>query len=115
MGVLGTHILAEYNSCDKSILNNIQLIENSLLKAAHIAGATVVGSSFHRFEPQGVTGVVVLSESHISVHTWPELAYAAVDIFTCGNDVNPSASYTYLKEAFKSEDATSQTILRGNR
>lgn len=113
MDALGTHILAEYKACDKNILNNIEQVENALLKAANMAGATVLGTSFHRFDPQGVSGVVVLSESHLSVHTWPELGYAAVDIFTCGKHVNPMASYTYLKQAFKTENATSQTILRG--
>lgn len=114
MKALGKHILAEYRSCDVSILNDIQKIENLLLKAADYAGAFVMGSSFHRFEPQGVSGVVVISESHLAIHTWPEFGYAAVDIFTCGDDVTPEASYRYLEQSLKSQDASYKMILRGD-
>lgn len=113
MNALGKHILAEYKTCDASILNDIQKIENLLLKAAKKAGAFVMGSSFHRFEPHGVSGVVIISESHLAIHTWPELGYASVDIFTCGDDVTPEASFEFLKLALKSEDASFKTIIRG--
>ena len=113
MNSLGKHILAEYKLCDSEILNDIQKIENLLLKAAKKAGAFVMGSSFHRFEPHGVSGVVIISESHLAIHTWPELEYAAVDIFTCGDDVNPEASFEFLKESLKSKDSSFKTIMRG--
>ena len=113
MKSLGKHILAEYKSCDVLILNDIQKIENLLLKAAVKAGAFVVGSSFHRFEPQGVSGVVIISESHLAIHTWPELGYAAVDIFTCGDDVTPKEAFEFLELSLKSKEASFKTIMRG--
>ncbi len=113
MEALGRHILAEYKECDLSIIDNIQNVERVMIDAAKIAGATVIGSSFHRFEPYGVSGVVIISQSHLAIHTWPEYGYASVDIFTCGTDVDPKASYEYLKRIFKTENATLQTILRG--
>ncbi len=112
MSALGKHILAEYKECDVSILNDIQKIESLLLKAAQKAGAFVLGSSFHRFQPQGVSGVVIISESHLAIHTWPELGYAAVDIFTCG-DVKPEVSFEFLKYSLNSKNASFNTIMRG--
>jgi S-adenosylmethionine decarboxylase len=115
MMALGKHILAEYKLCDSLILNDIQKIENLLLNAAKEAETFVLGSSFHRFEPHGVSGVVVISESHLSIHTWPEFSYAAVDIFTCGDDVNPEASFEFLKQGLNSNDASFKTIMRGEQ
>ncbi len=110
---LGRHILAEYRACESKILDDIKSIENTLIKAAKLSRAFVLGSSFHRFEPQGVSGVVIISESHLAIHTWPELKYAAVDIFTCGDDVDPKIAYEYLKEVLNSRDATFKFINRG--
>ena len=81
---LGTHLLVELNECDATLLDDIALVKQALLDAADEAGATIVGEVFHKFSPVGVTGIVCIAESHISIHTWPEHAYAAVDIFTCG-------------------------------
>jgi len=111
--VLGRHILAEYRECERMILDDIQSIERALIKAAKLSNAFVLGSSFHRFEPQGVSGVVIISESHLAIHTWPELKYAAVDIFTCGDDVDPKIAYEYLKEVLNSHDASFKFINRG--
>ncbi len=110
---LGKHILAEYKGCDESIINDIKSVEKVMIEAAKAAGATVIDSSFHRFEPHGVSGVVIISESHLAIHTWPEHSYASVDIFTCGECMDPKISYEFLKSAFKTKDATSKTILRG--
>jgi S-adenosylmethionine decarboxylase proenzyme len=113
MDALGTHILAEYKDCDVDIINDIQSVEVAMLEAAKLSGATVIGSSFHRFMPHGVSGVVMISESHLAIHTWPELKFAAVDIFTCGKDVDPQLAYEYLKMVFKSNNVISQTLNRG--
>ncbi|RMH41726.1 MAG: adenosylmethionine decarboxylase, partial [Deltaproteobacteria bacterium] len=78
------HVLAEYHGCDPAVLDDRGTIEPLMRRAAQAAGATVVGSMFHEFAPQGVSGVVVVEESHLSIHTWPEYGYAAVDFFTCG-------------------------------
>ncbi|OQX73725.1 MAG: S-adenosylmethionine decarboxylase proenzyme [Campylobacteraceae bacterium 4484_4] len=113
MKALGKHLLAEYYGCDPDAINDIRLVERSMLEAARQAGATVIGSSFHLFEPYGVSGVVVISESHLTIHTWPEHHFAAVDIFTCGDDVDPMVAHRYLTEVFKTSHATVETVLRG--
>jgi S-adenosylmethionine decarboxylase len=89
LNALGKHLLLELKGCDREVLNDIGFLRESLLTAAIGAGATVLGESFHQFEPQGVSGVVIIAESHICIHTWPEYGYAAADIFTCGSTVQP--------------------------
>ena len=89
MNALGKHLLLELKGCDKEVLNDIGFLREALLAAADEAGATVLGESFHQFNPQGVSGVVVIAESHLCIHTWPEYNYAAADIFTCGTTVQP--------------------------
>ncbi|HEY8462801.1 MAG TPA: adenosylmethionine decarboxylase [Bacillota bacterium] len=85
----------------------------SLLAAARAAGAEIIGSLFHKFEPQGVSGVVVISESHLTIHTWPEQAYAAVDIFTCGEHTIPWKALEHLAFEFEAEETQSIEISRG--
>ncbi len=89
MNALGKHLLLELKGCDKEALNEIGFLREALLAAAGGAGATVLGESFHQFKPQGVSGVVIIAESHICIHTWPEYGYAVADIFTCGDSVQP--------------------------
>lgn len=101
MNSLGRHILVEFNSCNPEKLNDVAFIEQSMIKAAEIAGATVINSTFHHFSPWGVSGVVVIQESHLAIHTWPEYRYAAVDLFTCGETVNPWVSMNHLKTALE--------------
>jgi len=86
---LGKHLLLELNDCDPKLLNDISFIRDVMLAAANESGATVLGESFHQFSPQGVSGVILIAESHLSVHTWPEHGYAGADIFTCGTRVKP--------------------------
>ncbi len=113
MQALGEHILAEFYECDIKAINDVRVVEESLLEAAAIAKATVIGSSFHLFEPYGVSGVVVVSESHFAIHSWPEYAYAAVDIFTCGEGVEPMNAFSYLKRRFATKNATYRIVHRG--
>jgi spermidine synthase len=114
MESLGRHILVEYFNCSSEILNDVILIENAMVKASEAAGATVINSTFHHFSPFGVSGVVVIEESHLAVHTWPEYRYAALDLFTCGENVDPWISYEFLKDAFKAETGSSLEMLRGS-
>ena len=79
----------ELKDCNREVLNDLKILRSTLLAAASEAGATVLGESFHQFNPHGVSGVVIIAESHLFIHTWPECGYAAVDIFTCGNTVTP--------------------------
>ena len=81
---LGNHILVEFMNCDPHIMNDVAAIERDMVEAAQKAGATVINSTFHHFSPFGVSGVVVIQESHLAIHTWPEYGYAAVDVFMCG-------------------------------
>jgi S-adenosylmethionine decarboxylase proenzyme len=84
-----------------------------MLKAAIDCGAVVLGNSFHHFSPQGVSGVVVIAESHISIHTWPEYGYAAVDVFTCGTTVNPEKAAEVLIERLGSKNHSLMEVPRG--
>jgi spermidine synthase len=82
-------------------------------EATKIAGATIVQSVFHLFNPHGVSGVVVIAESHLAIHTWPEYGYAAIDLFTCGEVVDPWKAYTYLRERFHAQHVSSIEMKRG--
>lgn len=110
---LGRHVLAEIYGCSTEILNDIQQVEKIMVKAALEAGAEIREVVFHNFSPQGVSGVVVISESHLAIHTWPELGYAAVDVFTCGDTVNPWVSCNYIKLEFAAQRMEAKEILRG--
>jgi S-adenosylmethionine decarboxylase proenzyme len=112
-GPFGKHILAEYFECGCAYLDNEAAIRDLMVEAASRTGATIVGSIFHRFSPQGVTGVVIIAESHLAIHTWPEFRYASVDLFTCGTRVNPWIGFEYLKEKLQSGKWTSKEIIRG--
>ena len=98
---LGRHLVAEFYECDKEILDNVEEIEYHMKRAAVASGATLVTSSFHRFLPHGVSGTVIVSESHLAIHTWPEYGYASIDIYTCGDHVDPWKGLEYLKKVFK--------------
>jgi len=110
---LGWHVLAEFKSCSKVIIDSVVEVEKHLNIAAELAGATIVKSVFHQFSPQGVSGVVVIEESHFAIHTWPENAYAAVDLFTCSKDMYFEKALDYLKTKFESEDCEWKMIERG--
>ena len=110
---LGRHILAEFFECDPNVLNNPELVEKYMLEAALECGATIVNKCFHLFMPHGVSGVVIISESHLAIHTWPELGYAAVDLFTCGTKCDPKVAYEFLKKKFNSKDARYSQLNRG--
>jgi len=113
MKQLGRHVLAEICGCDFNILNDLDKVEEILVNAALEAGAEVRECVFHKFSPQGVSGVVVISESHLAIHTWPELGYAAVDVFTCGEKVNPWDACNYLNDHFCAKHMTAKEIKRG--
>jgi len=113
MQALGRQILVELYKCDSGVLNDQEFIDRALNEAVRQSGATIVTSTFHTFSPVGVSGVVVIAESHVAIHTWPEYSYAAVDIFTCGDKINPWVIHTYLKEAFNSGNTSVTELKRG--
>jgi len=110
---LGRHILIEFYNCNEEILASPELIEKHMNKAAKIANATIVNSVFHHFNPYGVSGAVIISESHLAIHTWPEYGYAAVDVFTCGDKINPWIAFDFLEDVFESDRSESMEIPRG--
>ncbi len=113
MHSLGRHILVEYFDCRNELLNDVPYIEQSMVAAARKADATVINSTFHHFSPFGVSGVVVIQESHLAIHTWPEYGYAAVDLFTCGDTVDPWIAYNELKRLLEAKSGSSIEMLRG--
>lgn len=112
LNTLGRHILVEYYNCDSDKMGDPKFIEQHMVEAAIRAKATVVTHDFHHFAPYGVSGAVIISESHLTIHTWPEYGYAAVDLFTCG-DIDPWEAFDYLEEVFESEFSESIEIPRG--
>lgn len=113
MDPLGVHYLVELAGCPAELLNDIDYVRDSLLDAARKAQATIVSHKFNMFNPHGVSGFVVIAESHISIHTWPELGYAAVDIFTCGHFDLTEKAAKYLVESFKPQRQFTYKLYRG--
>jgi S-adenosylmethionine decarboxylase len=110
---LGRHILVEAYECDREALDNIRELQKAMETAAEEAGATVVESAFRKFQPHGISGVLIISESHLTIHTWPEYGYAAIDLFTCGCKADPWKAFEHLSSYLKSSRTTSIEIQRG--
>ena len=113
MKMLGRHLIVEFVDCNHQMLDNLAALEQHMKESVRRAGATIVESVFHRYNPQGVSGVVVIAESHISIHTWPEYGYAAVDFFTCGDTVDPYKAHDYMKQALSAQSSSIQELRRG--
>jgi len=113
MKALGTHLLIELWSCNTQKLDNLDYLERIMSQAAEVAGATVLKTAFQDFNPQGVSGVVVIAESHLTIHTWPELGYAALDIFTCGTTVDPWKAAGFLRQELEAEGYQMRDLKRG--
>lgn len=110
---LGAHFILDLYGCDEAILNDVAGIQEAFLYAGRVSNATVLTHSFHSFEPVGVTGVVVIAESHFSIHTWPEYDYAAIDIFTCGKDMKPEKAIEVFLKVFSAKTHWLRKISRG--
>jgi len=110
--MLGKHVILELHGVDEEILNDRENLERILKEAALDAGGRVLGSFFHEFNPQGVTGIVAIAESHLSIHTWPEFRYAAIDIFTC-RGIDPYKAAERIIRELKPEKYFTITLSRG--
>ena len=110
--MVGKHCILELYECDPSRLDDEAFVRTSITTAAKSAGATLLNLITHHFEPQGVTGLALLAESHISIHTWPESGYAAVDVFTCGDHTMPEQACAVLSEALQSKRQALRSFLR---
>jgi len=109
---LGRHLVADFFECSGD-LNSPDMIMKALEKACTVSGATIISKTGHHFSPYGVTAVVIIAESHLAIHTWPEFKYAAVDVFTCGTTVDSQAAFLSLKDDFGSDRVELQEIHRG--
>ncbi|MCL5952980.1 MAG: adenosylmethionine decarboxylase [Nitrospirae bacterium] len=113
MHALGTQLLVELKDCQSESLSDPDFVRNAMIEAALAAKATIVDDKFHHFSPFGVSGVVVIAESHLAIHTWPEYRYAAVDVFTCGDTLQPEVAAIHLARAFQSHNPSIHEIKRG--
>jgi len=110
---LGTHLLLELRDCNSKTLTNLEFVRETLKNAALEAKATIVEVAFHEFSPFGISGMVVIAESHLAIHTWPEYGYAAVDVFTCGDLIDPRVAAQFLIEKFQSKNPSIIEMKRG--
>jgi len=109
---IGRHCILELYHCDKAKLNDEAFIRTTITSSAKIAGATLINLVTHSFKPQGVTGLALLAESHISIHTWPEIGYAAIDVFTCGDHTMPEKACKSLFKDFLAKSFSFKNIER---
>lgn len=112
MKTIGRHLIAEYYECRRGTLDEVSTVKQAMIDAANAIGATVLGENFHQFEPHGVSGTVVIAESHLSIHTWPENGYVAVDIYTCGG-LDPRVGFELLRQRLGAGGCRVQEIVRG--
>lgn len=113
MGTLGKHYLLDLKDCRKDRLDDMDFIKEVLLNVAREAGTSVIGESFHRFLPQGLSGVVLITGAHLCIHTWPEYGYAAIDIFTHGDPFNPEEASRMIVDKFESRNPAIVELKRG--
>lgn len=113
MDTIGYHYVVEASGCDPEVLKDPNRIREIFLEAAKVGNMEVKASYFFRFSPTGVSGVVIVAESHISVHTWPEEGYAALDVYTCGEKADPEKAVDYILEKFKAQYAHVSEVKRG--
>lgn len=113
MKALGTHIVCELSGCNPESLTDVDAVHSMMIAAATAARATIMESAFHRFEPQGVSGTVILAESHLSIHTWPEKGYAAMDFYTCGDHTDPWLACQHAAEVLGAKSMLTTEFKRG--
>lgn len=113
MQALGYHTLVELYECNSEKINNTNFVKETLLEATKIANLSVVKTVLHNFNPIGVSGVIVIEESHVAIHTWPEYNYVALDFFTCNTSYNLSESIKYIKNKFNSKKIEIKELKRG--
>jgi len=111
---LAIHVIADLYGCAEGVLDDTNAVRAAMLEAARAARAAIVGEQFHRFSPIGVSGVVLISESHFAIHTWPEHGLASVDLFTCGTSLDADAALSVLRERFRSCEVVRRDIERGD-
>ncbi|MGL4523407.1 MAG: adenosylmethionine decarboxylase [Bacilli bacterium] len=113
MDTMGRHVIAELWGCDFDKLNDMNYIERTFVDAALKSGAEVREVAFHKFAPQGVSGVVIISESHLTIHSFPEHGYASIDVYTCGDILDPNVAADYIADALGATTRENIELPRG--
>ena len=113
--MFGSQVVLDLYDCETTHLDDLEWVKTTLVNAALAAGATIVETGFHKFAPWGISGVVVIAESHLAIHIWPENRYAAVDVFTCGENVQMDVASVFLKREFRARRAVQRRFMRGDR
>lgn len=113
MDTIGRHVISELWGCNVEKLNDINLIEQMFVDAALKAGAEIREVAFHKFAPQGVSGVVIISESHLTIHSFPEHGYASIDVYTCGDRIDPNVAADYIANALEATTRENIEVPRG--
>ena len=108
----GRHCILEIYECDQAKLNDEAFVRTTITSSVKMAGATLINLITHSFKPQGVTGLALLAESHISIHTWPEIGYAAIDVFTCGDHTMPESACEFFSKEFAAKKFSLKSIVR---
>jgi len=109
---LGTHLIAELFNCNEFHINDVKKVEEVMMAAAELSKATIIKPFFHKFSPYGISGVIIIAESHFTIHTWPEHGYAAVDIFTCG-ELDYRSALDHIKNELGAEQCSTFHFRRG--
>jgi len=112
--MIGSQVVLDLYECETRHLDDIEWVKTTLVSAARAAGATIVDTVFHKFAPWGISGVVVIAESHLAIHIWPENRYAAIDVFTCGENVRMDLACAFLTRAFRSKRPVQRSFTRGD-
>lgn len=110
---LGTHLIVDLYDCSSEALDDLEGVRRAMIEAAEEMDATVVTDEFHRFEPHGISGTVVISESHLTIHSWPEHAFAAIDVFSCADHVDTDCAIEVVEGAFSPERIEVERLARG--
>ncbi|MBP0724030.1 S-adenosylmethionine decarboxylase proenzyme [Bacillus sp. RG28] len=113
MDTMGRHVISELWGCNTEKLNDMKFIEETFVDAALRSGAEVREVAFHKFAPHGVSGVVIISESHLTIHSFPEHGYASIDVYTCGDRIDPNVAANYIAEALEAETRENVELPRG--
>lgn len=113
MSILGKHLLLDLKRCDREPLDNLDFLKETLAFVAQQSGASILSQSFHQFQPQGVSGIVMINGAHLCIHTWPEYNYAAIDVFTYGDQIDPEEAARLLIEKLGAKDPSVVELKRG--
>ena len=110
---VGTHVLVDLHGCPSKLLEHVEFISESMYEAAKKSKATIVGKFFKQFDPYGVSGVIIIGESHLSIHTWPEYNLASIDYFSCSKNIDIAAAIEHLKKVLQAENIDTVEVIRG--